>query len=130
MAGKQDIDLTVKVGHRGGFSKHKATRNFHRCQGRHSGTVTKEGPTGKAETHGLFRNRKPCGESPPVFWEVAGLFLTSTVDHENGWLPAVFSQIGRVPAKVEVNVQHEVILVRVSDAVLSEHGALVNENVR
>ena len=81
------------------------------------------------EFYGLFRNRKPCGEAPTVFREVSCLLLAGTVDHENGGLSAVFSQIGRVPAEVHVNVQHEVVLVRVSDAVLSKHGALVDDNV-
>ena len=46
LAGKQDIDLTVKVGHRGRFGEHETTRNFHRRQGRNSGTVAEEGPAG------------------------------------------------------------------------------------
>ena len=65
-----------------------------------------------------------------MFREVSHFLLTGSVDHENGRFSSVLSQVGRVPTKVKMDVEHEVFLVRVGHAVLTQHGALVNKNVR
>ena len=62
--------------------------------------------------------------------EGAQFLLTRTVNHQNRRFPTVVAQVGRVPAQLHSDVQHKVFLVRVSDAVGAQHGALVDVDVR
>ena len=82
------------------------------------------------EVDAFFRDGEASRKSPAMFGEVSHFLLTGSVDHENGRFTPVLSQVGRVPTKVKMDVEHEVLFVRVGHTVLAQHGALVNEDVR
>ena len=81
------------------------------------------------EVDAFLGDCKTGREAPSVFREITCLFLPRSVHNEKSRLSSVFTEVGSVPAKLEVEVEDEVVFIRVSDAVLSEHGALFDENV-
>ena len=64
-----------------------------------------------------------------MFREIPHLLLASTVHHQDGGFSTVITQIGRVPTQLEVDVEHQVLLVGVGNAVGPQHGALVDDDV-
>ena len=129
-AGEQNIDVAVKVRHGRGFSKDQPARDFHRCERCNSGPVAEERPAREVEIDALLGDAQTGRETPTMLGEGAQFLLTCTVNHQNRRFPTVVAQVGRVPAQLHSDVQHKVFLVRVSDAVGAQHGALVDVDVR
>ena len=64
-----------------------------------------------------------------MFREIPSFFLTGTVNHQNSRFSAIIAQIWGVPAEVQLDVEYQVVFIRICDAVGAQHGTLIDEDV-